>query len=167
MIKIKLSHGKITFKSLIIIILTTTVDLSDVKTIKINPNLQQIKNIQLQSSSSNQQVQSALIPIEHVHLYNENVPPLQEKDVVSVLQADPLLATLILSYNLHLTPKPIGFNHPQHLPVNPYVSLLLSHYGRYVPAHGYNRGIYGYAAANNYLNNLPFGSYKLYEDVDV
>lgn len=80
---------------------------------------------------------------------------------------DPLLATFFHSANLGLHPKNFGFNHPQHLPVNPYLALLLSHYGRYIPVYGEGKGIYGYAAANNYHNNQPFGAYKLYVDRNV
>ncbi|GJQ72661.1 hypothetical protein Trydic_g1323 [Trypoxylus dichotomus] len=98
------------------------------------------------------------------------VRPAKAEELHNLASANPVLATLLLSYNLHISPDSPGFNHPQHLPINPYVALLLSHYGRYIPLSGSSsggRGIYGYTAANNYHNNLPFGSYKIYTDRDV
>ncbi|KAH1027963.1 hypothetical protein HUJ05_001377 [Dendroctonus ponderosae] len=49
-------------------------------------------------------------------------------------------------------------NHPEEVSVNPYITLLLSQYGRYLPIHALGtKGLYHYAAANNYHNNKPFG----------
>lgn len=86
--------------------------------------------------------------------------------MLHTIDANPLLAALLLSTTLGIPPTVYGFNHPQHLPTNPYLSLLLSHYGRHIPAFGVGHGLYGYTAANNYHNNKPFGAYKIYEDRD-
>lgn len=63
-----------------------------------------------------------------------------------------------------------GYNSLDHLPPDPYVALLLSHYGRYLPAGNIlttqYRNLYSYLAANNIHNNKPFGAYKIYEDAD-
>lgn len=63
-----------------------------------------------------------------------------------------------------------GYNSLDHLPPDPYVALLLSHYGRYLPAGNVlttqYRNLYSYLAANNIHNNKPFGAYKIYEDAD-
>ncbi|KAJ3641164.1 hypothetical protein Zmor_027681 [Zophobas morio] len=83
-----------------------------------------------------------------------------------VLEANPLAAALALSSSLRLNPKLPGYNHAEHLPLNPYVALLLSHYGKYAPVYGTGRGLYGYVAANNYHNNQPVGAYKIFEDHD-
>lgn len=91
-------------------------------------------------------------------------PQLPKIDLHAVIDANPLLAALLLGASLGLSPKPAAPNHPELLPINPYVALLLSQYGRYVPLHGSARGIYGYAAANNFHNNKPFGAYKVYEE---
>lgn len=94
----------------------------------------------------------------------------QEHVLRAGLATNPLLAALVLSQSLGIPSAGAasGFNHPAHLPINPYVALLLSHYGRYIQPAAilgrHQRGIYGYAAANNYHNNKPFGSYKIYED---
>lgn len=85
-------------------------------------------------------------------------------ELETIANNNPLFAALLLTSSIGIPHKPQGFNHPQHLPVNPYIALFLSHYGRYVPIHGRKYGIYGYTAANNYHNNKPFGSYKIYED---
>ncbi|XP_060525049.1 uncharacterized protein LOC132701269 [Cylas formicarius] len=79
---------------------------------------------------------------------------------------NPLLSALLLSSSLGIpTYKYQGFNHPDHLPVNPYIALLLSQYGRYLPINSLNgKGIYYYGASNNYHNNKPFGSYKVFEE---
>ncbi|KAJ8945977.1 hypothetical protein NQ318_017093 [Aromia moschata] len=74
-----------------------------------------------------------------------------------------LLAALLLSTYLRLPTKPATANHPDLVPINPYIALLLSHYGKYLPHQGTGRGLYGYIASNNYHNNMPFGSYKVYE----
>ncbi|KAK9738870.1 hypothetical protein QE152_g9451 [Popillia japonica] len=101
----------------------------------------------------------------------EFVRPVKAEELHNLASENPVLATLLLSYNLHISADSPGFNHPQHLPINPYVALLLSHYGRYIPlssgSSSSGRGIYGYTAANNYHNNLPFGSYKIHTDRDV
>lgn len=94
------------------------------------------------------------------------LPPIRDNEIHTIVDTNPLLAALLLSSTLGIPQKSPGFNHPQHLPINPYVALLLSHYGRYLPLYGTARGIYGYTAANNYHNNKPFGSYKIYEDRD-
>ncbi|XP_018326589.1 uncharacterized protein LOC108737906 [Agrilus planipennis] len=78
---------------------------------------------------------------------------------------NPLIPALALNSYLYRFPTISKSNHPELLPLNPFVSLLLSHYGRYIPLrklHG--RSIYGYSAANNYHNNKPFGAYKIYEN---
>ncbi|KAF2906115.1 hypothetical protein ILUMI_00066 [Ignelater luminosus] len=95
--------------------------------------------------------------------------PLSRKNVEihTIVDANPLLAALLLSSILGIEAKSPGFNHPQHLSTNPYIALLLSHYGRYIPLYGGGHGIYGYNAANNYHNNKPFGAYKIYEDRDT
>ncbi|XP_017770270.1 PREDICTED: uncharacterized protein LOC108557997, partial [Nicrophorus vespilloides] len=87
--------------------------------------------------------------------------------VQAVFESNPLLAALYLSSSLGIPPVSTGFNHAQHLPINPYVALLLSHYGRYLnlPPNRTSKGIYGYTASNNYHNNKPFGAYKIQEDV--
>lgn len=77
---------------------------------------------------------------------------------------NPLIAAVMLSTSLGIPPKPLHYNHPEHLTINPYIALLLSHYGKYVPVYGSNYGLYAYNAVNNYHNNKPFGSYKVYED---
>lgn len=63
-----------------------------------------------------------------------------------------------------------GYNSLDHSPPDPYVALLLSHYGRYLPAGNIlttqYRNLYSYLAANNIHNNKPFGAYKIYEDAD-
>lgn len=87
----------------------------------------------------------------------------------SILEADgghqnPLVQALIVSNHLQIPPKLLNRNYPQHQPINPYVALLLSHYGKYVPVYGNGRGLYAYNAANDYHNNRPFGSYKVHED---
>jgi hypothetical protein len=95
-----------------------------------------------------------------------SVPPPPKADIQAVVEANPILAALVLSSSLHLHPKIPGHNHNDHLPLNPYLALLLSHYGKYSPVFGKGRGLYGYVAANNYHNNKPFGAYKIYEDGD-
>ncbi|XP_066259196.1 uncharacterized protein [Euwallacea similis] len=79
---------------------------------------------------------------------------------------NPLTTALLLSTFLEVPSTQIGVgNHPDQGPVNPYIALLLSQYGRYLPIHIVgSRGLYYYAAANNYHNNKPFGSYKVYEN---
>ncbi|XP_044262552.1 uncharacterized protein LOC123010006 [Tribolium madens] len=94
------------------------------------------------------------------------VPAVQQPNFHTVVEANPLLAALFLSSTLHLHPKIPGYNHLEHLPLNPYLALLLSHYGKYQPVFGKGGGLYGYVAANNYHNNKPFGAYKIYEDND-
>ncbi|KAL3277706.1 hypothetical protein HHI36_013051 [Cryptolaemus montrouzieri] len=81
--------------------------------------------------------------------------------------SNPLLEALLLSKPLEIPAKFTGYNTLQHPPINPYIALLLSHYGRYVAVPGAGRGIYSYGAANNYHNNKPFGSYKIYEESDT
>ncbi|XP_023311256.1 uncharacterized protein LOC111691942 [Anoplophora glabripennis] len=105
----------------------------------------------------------------HIGYVPSNIPLLEHPqlpkiDLHAVIDGNPLLAALLLGASLGLSPKPAAPNHPELLPINPYVALLLSQYGRYVPLHGGARGIYGYAAANNFHNNKPFGAYKVYED---
>uniref|UniRef100_A0AAR5NZ42 Uncharacterized protein n=2 Tax=Dendroctonus ponderosae TaxID=77166 RepID=A0AAR5NZ42_DENPD len=83
-----------------------------------------------------------------------------------LLSGNDLLAALFLSAVLRLprAKSDVG-NHPEEVSVNPYITLLLSQYGRYLPIHALGtKGLYHYAAANNYHNNKPFGSYKVYED---
>ncbi|XP_045465741.1 uncharacterized protein LOC123674728 [Harmonia axyridis] len=80
--------------------------------------------------------------------------------------SNPLLEALLLSKPLAIPAKFTGHNTLQHQPINPYIALLLSHYGRYVAAPGEGKGIYSYVASNNYHNNKPFGSYKIYEEGD-
>ncbi|KAJ8931221.1 hypothetical protein NQ314_015892 [Rhamnusium bicolor] len=91
-------------------------------------------------------------------------PQIPKIDLNAIIDGNPLLAALLLSASLGLSPKSATSNHPELLPINPYIALLLSQYGRYVPHHGTGRGLYGYAASNNYHNNKPFGSYKIYEE---
>lgn len=85
---------------------------------------------------------------------------------IIIYSANPLLDALLVSSSLGISPKSTGLNHPELPPLNPYIALLLSHYGRYTPIYGKGNGIYSYGAANNYHNNKPFGSYKIYEDAD-
>lgn len=80
------------------------------------------------------------------------------------LTSNPLVTALMTASSLGIEPKPLQYNHPDHLPVNPYVALLLSHYGKYIPIYGANYGLHAYNAVNNYHNNKPFGSYKVHED---
>lgn len=83
----------------------------------------------------------------------------------TVIELNPLIAALLLGTSLGLPQKSYTSNHPGVVPINPYVALILSNYGRYVPIPRLARGVYGYAATNGYLNNLPVGaSYKVYED---
>ncbi|CAH1112280.1 unnamed protein product [Psylliodes chrysocephalus] len=77
---------------------------------------------------------------------------------------NPLLEALILSTNLHSRAKNLPPNHPDLPPINPFLALLLSQYGRYVPLYGPGKGIYAYQASNDFHNNKPFGAYKIYED---
>lgn len=87
--------------------------------------------------------------------------------LASAVHANPVLAALLISTLLSRDsrPKPVAYNTPEHLPPDPYVALLLSHYGRYIPRPGISgHGLYGYTAANNIHNTKPFGSYKIYED---
>lgn len=53
-----------------------------------------------------------------------------------------------------------GYNSPLHPPPNPLLSLILSHYGRYLSGKQHPK-IYSYMAVNNIHNNRPFGQYKL------
>lgn len=104
---------------------------------------------------------------DHHHQQQPSItllPPLKTKDLEDIANKNPLIAAILLTSTLGLMHKEQGFNHPQHLPVNPYVALFLSHYGRYLPLNGRKHGIYGYTASNNYHNNKPFGSYKISED---
>lgn len=78
--------------------------------------------------------------------------------------SNPLITATMFSSNLGVVPKNLHYNHPEHLPLNPYIALLLSHYGKYVPIYGTGYGIYAYNAVNNYHNNKPFGSYKVNEN---
>ncbi|RZC33628.1 hypothetical protein BDFB_007921 [Asbolus verrucosus] len=94
------------------------------------------------------------------------VPPAYKANFHTVSGGNPLADALLLSTSLGLHPKLPSFNHYEHLPLNPYLALLLSHYGQYAPIYGKGRGLYGYTAANNYHNNKPFGAYKVYEDND-
>ncbi|XP_049820508.1 uncharacterized protein LOC126264883 [Aethina tumida] len=83
----------------------------------------------------------------------------------TVIELNPLIAALLLGTSLGLPQKSYTSNHPGVVPINPYVALILSNYGRYVPIPRLARGVYGYTATNGYLNNLPVGaSYKVYED---
>ncbi|KAG5890802.1 hypothetical protein JTB14_026923 [Gonioctena quinquepunctata] len=137
------------------------------------------------NSSQNEQVHYQYIdPAEpyhdtngdhHHHYYGyktytpTNLPLALQKpkpDLQSFVNENPLAATLLLSSMLHLPPKYSPANHPELLPINPYIALLLSQYGRYVPHYGSRGGLYAYQAANNHHNNKPFGSYKIYEDND-
>ncbi|CAG9863927.1 unnamed protein product, partial [Phyllotreta striolata] len=77
---------------------------------------------------------------------------------------NPLVNAFLLSSTLNLKPHSWMANHPSLPPVNPFLALLLSQYGRYIPGYGPGRGIYAYQAANDFHNNKPFGSYKIYED---
>ncbi|CAH1976888.1 unnamed protein product [Acanthoscelides obtectus] len=85
-----------------------------------------------------------------------------------------IASALVLSSILGLQPpSKNGYNHPELPPLNPYIQLLLSHYGRYLghtqgkhEGFGSARGLYGYTAVNNIHNNKPFGAYKIYEDAD-
>lgn len=56
-----------------------------------------------------------------------------------------------------------GYNSPLHPPPNPIISLVLSHYGRYIPGPRQPK-FYSYMAVNNIHNNRPFGQYKLSSD---
>ncbi|KAK9881179.1 hypothetical protein WA026_014527 [Henosepilachna vigintioctopunctata] len=80
--------------------------------------------------------------------------------------SNPLFEALLLSRPLGIPSKFTGYNTLEHPPINPYIALLLSHYGRYVALPGAARGIYSYGAGNNYHNNKPFGSYKISEETD-
>lgn len=83
--------------------------------------------------------------------------------LTSVVKSNPVLTAILLSTLLGGRQQ-IGHNSPEHSPPDPYLALLLSHYGRYVPRPGHYDGIYGYNAANNIHNTRPFGSYKIYDD---
>ncbi|XP_043289548.1 uncharacterized protein [Venturia canescens] len=54
----------------------------------------------------------------------------------------------------------VGYNSQLHPPPNPILSLILSHYGRYLSGN-HRPKIYSYMAVNNIHNNKPFGQYKL------
>lgn len=87
--------------------------------------------------------------------------------LASAVHANPVLAALLINSLLgnNSGPRPVAYNTPEHEPPNPYVALLLSHYGRYIPRPGiFGHGLYGYSAANNIHNTRPFGSYKIYDD---
>uniref|UniRef100_A0A6P7GD52 Uncharacterized protein LOC114336667 n=1 Tax=Diabrotica virgifera virgifera TaxID=50390 RepID=A0A6P7GD52_DIAVI len=90
--------------------------------------------------------------------------PLPKPDLQALFSSSPLLNAILLSSNLHIPSKNVPPNHPDLLPINPYIALLLSQYGRYVPIYGAGRGIYAYQATNDYHNNKPFGAYKIYHD---
>nr|XP_023029165.1 uncharacterized protein LOC111517298 [Leptinotarsa decemlineata] len=92
------------------------------------------------------------------------MPQTSTVDLQHLVDKNPLAASLLLSSMLHLPSMYALANHPELLPINPYIALLLSQYGRYLPQHGASKGLYGYQAANNYHNNKPFGSYKIYDD---
>ncbi|KAL1508966.1 hypothetical protein ABEB36_003779 [Hypothenemus hampei] len=79
---------------------------------------------------------------------------------------NPLLATLLLSATLGIPPEGVkSKNHSDYGSINPYIAVLLSQYGRYLPGHVLDKkGLYYYAAANNYHNNMPFGTYKVNEN---
>lgn len=87
--------------------------------------------------------------------------------MASVVHANPVLAALLISslLNVNRQLKPVAYNTPAHLPPDPYVALLLSHYGKYIARPGaFGHGLYAYSAANNIHNTKPFGSYKIVED---
>ncbi|KAJ8919169.1 hypothetical protein NQ315_012155 [Exocentrus adspersus] len=112
--------------------------------------------------SENQELQSYGYIPSTLPLLPQSQPP--KIDLHAAIDGNPLLAALLLSASLGLSPKPVAPNHPQLLPINPYIALLLSQYGHYVPLYGSSKGLYGYAAANNFHNNKPFGAYKVHED---
>ncbi|CAH0559440.1 unnamed protein product [Brassicogethes aeneus] len=82
----------------------------------------------------------------------------------TVVELNPLIAALLLGTSLALPQKSFASNHPGLPPVNPYVALILSNYGRYLPLPKTTRGIYAYAAANSYHNYQPGGTYKVTEE---
>ncbi|KAJ8966077.1 hypothetical protein NQ317_001663, partial [Molorchus minor] len=104
---------------------------------------------------------STYIPSNLSPLSQAQIPRM---DLHTLIEENPLLAALLLSASLGLAAKPSLSNNSELLPTNPYIALLLSKYGRYVPYRGSAKGIYAYAASNNYHNNKPFGSYKVHED---
>lgn len=82
--------------------------------------------------------------------------------LTSVVKANPVVTALLLSTLLGR--QHIGHNSPEQPAADPFLALLLSHYGRYIPRPGHYDGLYGYNAANNIHNTKPFGSYKIYDD---
>ncbi|XP_044729449.1 uncharacterized protein LOC123292800 [Chrysoperla carnea] len=56
-------------------------------------------------------------------------------------------------------------NSPELLPSDPYIELLLSHYGKYLPKFsGSPKHFYSHITVNNLHNNQPFGNYKYVQD---
>jgi len=57
-----------------------------------------------------------------------------------------------------------------HQPPNPVLQVLLSHYGKYLPAPQIwgvqGNGLYSYSAGNDLHNNAPNGAYKIVQDYD-
>lgn len=73
----------------------------------------------------------------------------------------PDLTAVILELNrlIQAIEKTKSYNSVLHIPTNPTLALILSHYGKYTietPKHH----SYSYAASNNVHNNKPFGQYK-------
>lgn len=98
---------------------------------------------------------------ETLHNYNS-----AGVNIAATADGNPLVGTLLISSIMNLPAKLSKPNDPELLPINPYLALLLSQYGRYLPSHGTGRGLYAYTAANNFHNNQPIGSYKIYEETE-
>nr|CAH7721192.1 unnamed protein product [Callosobruchus chinensis] len=113
-------------------------------------------------------------PVYTPDLGKYNVSGLLHPSGITGKNTNQIATALVLSSILGLQPpSKNSYNHPELPPLNPFIQLLLSHYGRYLghtqgknEASWSGRGLYGYAAANNIHNNKPFGAYKIYEDAD-